>query len=178
MAAWEWMRTRFGLILKIMVRMKSHILPELRYLTKQPNSQAKLPLFSGSPQLFHPQLFVYHNLHNYSIVLCRYYWNWSNSNPCATMWDALRNPLWWLHPANFRRRADSLLSSTAIFRLNLPEARVKPERINVLVARTAANRGQRGHHPYHARGFASTSINCVHVNCNHVFFSRDLGSRW
>ena len=29
------MRTRFGLILKIMVRMKSYILPELRYLTNQ-----------------------------------------------------------------------------------------------------------------------------------------------
>jgi hypothetical protein len=66
------------------------------------------------------------------------------------------------------------LSSTAIFRLTLPEARVKPERINVLVARTAANRGQRGHYPSHARGFASTSINCVHVNCNHVFFFQGI----
>ncbi len=42
------MRIWFGLILKIMVRMKSHTPQKYRYFTKQPDSDAKLSLFSGS----------------------------------------------------------------------------------------------------------------------------------
>ena len=43
------------------------------------------------------------------------------------------------------------------------EALAKPGRGNVLVARVAANRGQRGRCPSLARGFASTSINYGYV---------------
>ena len=49
------MRIRFGLILKITERMKSYAPLKLQYFTKQPDSRAKLSLFSGS----HP---------NYSII--------------------------------------------------------------------------------------------------------------
>ena len=42
------MRIWFGLILKIMVRMKSYVLPELCYLTKSIGKYAKLQFFSGS----------------------------------------------------------------------------------------------------------------------------------
>ena len=41
------------------------------------------------------------------------------------------------------------------------EALAKPGRGNVLVARVAANRGQRGCCHSHARGFASASADCV-----------------
>ena len=40
------------------------------------------------------------------------------------------------------------------------ETLAKPGRGNVLVARAAANRGQRGRCPSHARGFASASLIC------------------
>ena len=47
------MRIWFGLILKITVRTKSYISLKKRYFAKTPESQAKLPLFSGS----HPNYF-------------------------------------------------------------------------------------------------------------------------
>ena len=43
-------------------------------------------------------------------------------------------------------------------RTNIIETLAKPGRVNVLVAHTAAIRGQRGRCPSHAGGFASTSI--------------------
>ena len=48
------LRTRFGLILKIMARTKSYKPLKHRYFIKQPDSQAKLSLFSG----FHPNYFT------------------------------------------------------------------------------------------------------------------------
>ena len=44
------------------------------------------------------------------------------------------------------------------------ETLAKLARGSVLGAHTAANRGQRGRCPSHSGGFASTSINCGHVN--------------
>ena len=41
------MRTRFGLILKIMVRTKSYILPELRYLTNHSINALNYNSFHG-----------------------------------------------------------------------------------------------------------------------------------
>ena len=45
------------------------------------------------------------------------------------------------------------------------ESLAKSGRGNVLVARTAANRGQRGRCPSHAQGFASASLGCVASSC-------------
>ena len=54
------MRIWFGLILKIMMRTKSYILPKMRYFTKHPELQTKLPFFLG-PDPFDPPF----------IILCR-----------------------------------------------------------------------------------------------------------
>ena len=50
------MRIRFGLILKMTERTKSYAPFNLQYFTKQPDSRAKLSLFSG----FHPNYFQKH----------------------------------------------------------------------------------------------------------------------
>ena len=42
------MRIRFGLILKITERTKSYKPPKQHYFIKTPETQAKLPIFSGS----------------------------------------------------------------------------------------------------------------------------------
>ena len=67
------------------------------------------------------------------------------------------------------------------------EPLAKPGRGNVLVARTAANRGRRGRRPSHALGFASTSIamgilHFLFAICRGIVYSvgvcRFLGIGW
>ena len=61
------MRIRFGLILKITERTKSYKPPKQHYFIKTPETQAKLPIFSGShPNYSLNSTIIPHNLPTYT----------------------------------------------------------------------------------------------------------------